>query len=378
MSCTGRGGILLRQFFQLEGLPSRKCSHVLNPKSSLVGSYPRAAAELDRTTPDGGPSSVLSPTCSGTTAAGRGGRSSLWAWGGTSEAASASGPPLDDTAARQQSLIDLEELYVWLQQFEDPALARHETNNSYPGALVRLELLAFRSGQRCEGKRFASRLNVNPFRKPAQLLLSLANRELSFSTSATFTHGACRHTIVHPTCGTSSHTGNRIMKTADRIPDERMTTVSEKRYLQQSAPLVPNFNRALLGEVADRGCELFPLIGLVGSFVGPDRFLPIAIFSGDVLIVVHSSDMDYDDPKLVRTNELKPRDDRPRGKRFSNDEGKEAVERWLLTAVVTLEFLPLLKWHGKSKLVPGGWSQAVEIRLELTVPDMVQYSVDIL
>ncbi|KAL1124624.1 hypothetical protein AAG570_001248 [Ranatra chinensis] len=42
------------------------------------------------------------------------------------------------------------------------------------------------------------------------------------------------------------------------------------------------------------------------------------------------------------------------------------------------EFLPQLKWHSKSKLVPGGWGQAVGIRLELLcVPDMVQYSVDI-
>ncbi|KAL1115493.1 hypothetical protein AAG570_007522 [Ranatra chinensis] len=42
------------------------------------------------------------------------------------------------------------------------------------------------------------------------------------------------------------------------------------------------------------------------------------------------------------------------------------------------EFLPLLKWHSRSKLVAGGWGQAVGIRPEwLTVPDMVQYSVDI-
>ncbi|KAK6629435.1 hypothetical protein RUM43_003252 [Polyplax serrata] len=29
---------------------------------------------------------------------------------------------VDNDMARQQSLIDLEELYVWLQQFEDPSI----------------------------------------------------------------------------------------------------------------------------------------------------------------------------------------------------------------------------------------------------------------
>ena len=30
--------------------------------------------------------------------------------------------------ARQQSLIDLENLYVWLQQFEDPTIGNDESN----------------------------------------------------------------------------------------------------------------------------------------------------------------------------------------------------------------------------------------------------------
>ncbi|KAL1137800.1 hypothetical protein AAG570_009496 [Ranatra chinensis] len=35
------------------------------------------------------------------------------------------------------------------------------------------------------------------------------------------------------------------------------------------------------------------------------------------------------------------------------------------------EFIPLLKWHGESKLVPAGWDQAVGIHLELlSVPNM--------
>lgn len=40
----------------------------------------------------------------------------------------------DNAAARQQSLIDLEELYVWLQQFEDPNIGKPESH-SFPGAL---------------------------------------------------------------------------------------------------------------------------------------------------------------------------------------------------------------------------------------------------
>lgn len=30
----------------------------------------------------------------------------------------------DDEAARQQSLVDLEQLYEWLQQFEDPTIGK--------------------------------------------------------------------------------------------------------------------------------------------------------------------------------------------------------------------------------------------------------------
>jgi len=31
----------------------------------------------------------------------------------------------DEEAAKKQSVVDLEELYVWLQQFEDPTIGKY-------------------------------------------------------------------------------------------------------------------------------------------------------------------------------------------------------------------------------------------------------------
>lgn len=41
----------------------------------------------------------------------------------------------DEEAARQQSLVDLEQLYEWLQQFEDPTIGEYQTLQTYTHTL---------------------------------------------------------------------------------------------------------------------------------------------------------------------------------------------------------------------------------------------------